>query len=255
MNFGKSIGKLAPLAILATASALSACGGNISFGGEEGVPLAELDTSGDAPSGVALGGEDNVVITSGDSFSIDVDGSNEAVERMRFSLEDGMLAIGRENGSSSGGGTATVIITMPAPETLALGGSGRIEADTMAGNAEIVVGGSGSVAVGRVEADTLEVTIGGSGSVGTAGSAEVLEVNVGGSGTADFAGLQVERAEVNIGGSGGATFRSNGSVEANIGGSGSVMVIGSATCEVNSVGSGSLVCEEEPAAEAADTDA
>ncbi|WP_271079088.1 head GIN domain-containing protein [Aurantiacibacter sp. MUD61] len=245
MNFGKLARRIAPFAALAAATALSGCGDmNISINGEEGVPLSELDFSGDTPTGVAMGGSDAVVITSGDDFTINVDGSDEAIERMRFVLSEGTLAIGRANDSSNGGGIATVLITMPAPETLAMGGSGSITADTMASNAEIVVGGSGSVEVASVDADSLEVVIGGSGSATTSGTADRLEVTVGGSGSALMPDLQTERGEVNIGGSGDVSFSSDGRVEANIAGSGTVRVFGSATCEANTIGSGELICEE-----------
>ncbi len=252
MSFANMARRIAPFAALAAATALSGCGDmNIAMNGEEGVPLAELDMSGDAPTGVAMGGSDSVVITTGDEFTIDVDGSDEAIERMRFVLSEGTLAIGRANDSSNGGGTATILITMPAPGTLAMGGSGTIEADTMASDAEIVVGGSGSISVGSIEADSLEVVIGGSGSATAWGTAERLEITIGGNGSANMADLQVERGEVNIGGSGDATFASDGRVEANIFGSGSVRVIGSATCEANTIGSGSLVCEDVVASEEA----
>jgi hypothetical protein len=243
------IRKIGPFVALAAAAGLSACDGvDVTINGEEGVPLAELDLSGDPPTGVALGGPDAVVITTGDEFAIDVDGTAEATERLRFVLEDGLLAIGRESGSWNDNDTATVLVTMPSVSTLALGGSGSITADSLTGDADIAVGGSGDVAVTNVETESLEVVIGGSGSAEVSGMSDRLEIAIGGSGTASMADLQVDRAEVNIGGSGGATFSSDGRVEANIAGSGTVRVRGSATCEANTIGSGELICE--PADEA-----
>jgi len=244
MNVAKMLRKVGPFVALAAAAGLAGCDGmDVSFNGEDGVPLAELDMTGDAPTGVALGGSDAVVITTGDEFTIDVDGTDTATDRLRFVLADGTLAIGREEGSWSDDDIATVLITMPSPSTVAVGGSGSITADTMAGNAEIVVGGSGTATVQTIEAESLEIVIGGNGNVEAAGSSDRLEITIGGSGTALMPDLRTDRAEVNIGGSGNASFASDGSVEANIGGSGNVRVYGSASCELNSVGSGELICE------------
>lgn len=251
MRVDKFLRTAAPLFVMAAATGLAGCDGvDITVNGEEGVPLSELDMSGDAPEGIALGGSDAVVITTGDEFTIDVDGSEDAVDRMRFILSEGTLAIHREDGSWSDTDQATVLITMPAPSTLALGGSGSISTDGMASNAEIVIGGSGEVLATNIDASSLDFVIGGSGNAEVSGRAERLDMTIAGSGSANMAGLQVERADINIGGSGDVTFSSDGSVEANIAGSGTVRVRGSATCNANSIGSGRLICEEvEEAAE------
>ncbi len=258
MRIHKFMRVVGPIAALAAAAGLAGCDGvNVTFNGEEGVPLSELDMSGDPPTAVVLGGPDAVVITAGDTFTIDVDGSNAAVDRMRFSLEDGSLAIGRAEDTQDASDRATVLVTMPAPSSLVIGGSGSITSDALAGDASVVVGGSGSVSVTGVDVESLDIAIGGSGSAELAGTAERLDVAIGGSGSADMPGLSVERAEVSIGGSGNASFASDGRVEANIGGSGTVRVSGSATCESNTFGSGRLICENASAAadEAVEEDA
>ncbi|QZH76161.1 MAG: DUF2807 domain-containing protein [Erythrobacter sp.] len=225
---------------------------NVNFGGAEGVPLEELDLGGGPPAGLALGGPDSVVITTGDTFSVAVEGSAAATERMRFVLDEHTLAIGRESGDWGDSDVATVIITMPAPDSIAIGGSGRVTTDGLASDAELIVGGSGEVVASGIDGDRLEVVLGGSGRVRASGAAERMNLTIGGSGTADMAELQVGDAEVNIGGSGNATFASDGTVEANVAGSGTVRVRGSAECTINSVGSGSLICEPAgPAGDAA----
>lgn len=245
MRVGNLLRKIGPFVALAAAAGLAGCDGvNVNFNGEEGVPLSELDLSGDPPTSVALGGPDAVVITTGDEFTIDVDGSSEATERLRFVLEDGTLAVGRENGSWSDNDIATVLVTLPSVSTLALGGSGSMTSDTITGDGDIVIGGSGTVTVTNVATDSLSVVIGGSGSAEISGATDTLDVNIGGSGSADMAGLQAGSAEVGVFGSGSASFASDGEVEATIAGSGTVRVTGSATCTVDSYGSGEVICEE-----------
>lgn len=244
MGIGKLIGKVMPVVAMAAAAGLAGCDGlNVEFEGE-GVPLAELDMSGDPPTDVALAAPDTVVITSGDTFTIDVEGSDEARERMRFALDDGTLGIHRENGNWDDTDTATVNITMPAPGTLVMAGSGTMTTDAMSENPDIVIAGSGTLTATGIAAQSMEVTVAGSGTVSASGEVNDLELTVAGSGSADMDGLQVGNAEVTIAGSGDAAFASDGSVEASIVGSGSVRVTGSASCSVDSVGSGELICEE-----------
>lgn len=237
--------RVAPLAALALGATVAGCDRmEIKIDGFEsdGVPLSELDMSGDPPSSLAMLGPDKVIISEGDSLGIDVEGDDEAVEALRFTFEDGMLGVTRDFDLKSKG-SATVRVTMPAPEELSMAGSGSIESFAMADRAGINIGGSGSIKVEEFAADRLDINIGGSGDVSGKGTAERLEINIGGSGKVRLDELQVERADINIAGSGDVSFSSDGTVEANIIGSGDVNVKGSAKCEVNTLGSGSLNCD------------
>ncbi len=137
---------------------------------------------------------------------------------------------------------------MPAPGSLVIAGSGRIETGAIARNAKVVIAGSGS-AIGRdLDVDSLDLSIAGSGSFAANGKARALDLSIAGSGSASLKDLMVDKADVSIAGSGDGVFRSDGDVAANIMGSGVVRVIGRAKCEVNSFGSGKLVCEEAASA-------
>ena len=234
--------RVAPVAALALGTAVAGCDLNIEINGKEGAPLGELDMSGDAPTGLALLGPDAVVITSGDTLDIDLEGDPDAVEAMRFTLEGGTLGILRDSDVYDGNGQVTVRVTMPAPSDLTMAGSGTIKADAVASSADITSAGSGSINVTGVDAEDLEVTIAGSGSITASGTADRLEVTIAGSGGVNMPKLKVDEAEVSIAGSGSVAFASDGEVEANIMGSGSVTVTGDATCELNSMGSGTLTC-------------
>ncbi len=244
----KIIKGIAPVAAVALAAGLAGCDNvDVTINGNEGVPLSELDMSGDPPEAVAMMGPDTVIISEGDTLEIDVEGDSEAVDAVRFVLDDGTLGVLRENDGWKGKGQATIRVTMPAPRELDMAGSGRIESFGMADTAEINMAGSGTIAVAELAASSLEVNMAGSGSVSGAGSADQLEVSMLGSGGVKLDELKADRAEVSIAGSGDVAFASDGEVEANIAGSGNVRVIGRATCEVNAFGSGKVSCE--PAAE------
>ncbi len=238
------IKKLAPVAAMAMAFGTAGCDGmDVRINDTEGVPLAELDMSGDPPTEVVLAGPDTVVISDGDTLDIQVEGDDEAVAALRFSLEDGTLGIHREKDGWDNKGTATVRVTMPSPEELVIAGSGSLEAASLAGNAGVTIAGSGDATTANVSAEKLEVTVAGAGTYNASGAAGELELTVAGSGSARMAGLKVDGAEITIAGSGDAEFASDGEVEANIVGSGNVTVTGEATCTVSSIGSGRVQCK------------
>lgn len=247
-RFDKFIRTVGPFVALAAMSGMVAgCqnrGGEFQFNGSKGVPLSELDMSGDAPTTINLMGPDHVVVSEGADFAIALQGTDEAKDRMRFILKDGTLSIMRQDmdWNDDDGGIATVNVTMPAPEKIVIAGSGQLAASALADEAEIAIAGSGSASILDINSTSLGVSIAGSGHLTAGGKVRELDLSVAGSGTADMAGLEVEDAEINIAGSGEATFSSDGEVNANIMGSGTVTVRGSARCRVHSMGSGSLVC-------------
>lgn len=246
MKFEKLLKALATVAIMAIAGGLAACdGAKMTFKGKEGVPLAELDLSGDPPTEVASFGPDKVDIRTGDALAIDIEGTEEAKMRMRFVRDGDSLGVLRADGDWNDNAVAIVTVTMPAPRKLTVGGSGNLTAAELAADGELNVLGSGKLMVGSVRGGALKVHIAGSGDVSAAGTADSLELNIAGSGSADLAGLKTSNADVNIAGSGDAVFASDGQVKANVVGSGDVTVRGSARCTVNSVGSGTLTCERE----------
>lgn len=248
---------LAATAVLGLAVGVSACNdGNFSINGEKGVPLAELDMTGPAPSEVAMLGPDEVHLVKGDKLTITVDGDSAAKDALRFTLKDGTLGIARQNWKSDGG-HATITVTMPVPSKLVMAGSGTITSQSLGGDkAEITIAGSGNVDAGGIEAGDLQVDVAGSGSLRGTGHAKSLRLTVAGSGNADLDGLKVDDAKIDVAGSGKTRFASDGKVKANIMGSGEVRVRGRATCKVSSMGSGQLICESGPATQdASDADA
>lgn len=244
LKFGKFAKALGPIIAVALAGAVAGCDGNVTFNGEEGKPLAELDLSGKAPEELVLAGPDEVRVTTGDKLAITVEGDPEATDQLRFSLKDGSLAIHRKDKMfGSGDKVAIVNVTMPAPREVVMAGSGKISAAQLASKAEVTVAGSGTIESNGVAGEVLGVTIAGSGNFRAAGNVKSLEMTIAGSGSAQMDALKVDKADVTIAGSGSTTFASDGDVEASIAGSGNVTVKGRARCTVSTMGSGTLVCE------------
>lgn len=240
-NFVRAIAGVAVFGLATTLAGCNASG--ISFNGEKGVPLADLDTSGPAPTAIALLGPDNVRVTRGNTLTVTVDGDDAG--KLRFAMSDGQLGIARE-GWKLGQSTksATVNVTLPMLSDVVLAGSGNLTADQMGGpDTKIVIAGSGTVDARAIDAQSLKVDVVGSGKLRAAGKAKDMKMTVAGSGDAEMDGLNVDTAKVDVAGSGNARFASNGQVSANIMGSGEVRIFGRATCKVSAMGSGKLVCE------------
>jgi hypothetical protein len=235
----------APIVAVALAAGVAGCDGmDVSVNGEKGKPLAELDLSGPPPQELVLLGPDEVRVTQGEKLAITVDGDQAAAAKVRFTLKDGTLGVLRESKSfSTGDGKAVVNVTMPAPRSLTMAGSGKILAPAMAKDAQINIAGSGEIENSGLAGDSLDLTIAGSGSYRGAGNVAKLKLNVVGSGAAAMDALKVDSADLTIAGSGNAAFASDGEVKAQIMGSGSVTVRGRAKCTVEAMGSGKLTCE------------
>ena len=237
-------------AALSGAIALSGC--NISLNGNgDGVPLAELDMSGDVPTAIALVGPDTVVISEGTKLDIQVDGEDAAVTGLRFKIDGDTLTILRE-ADWKGSGGATIRVTMPAPAELTMAGSGTIQAENMAKKAEITNAGSGSISIASITATQLDISMMGAGDITASGTAESMDLSIAGSGTAALDGLKADKAEISIAGSGDVRFASDGTVDVSIAGSGDVTVTGNAKCTKSAMGSGTVTCKPADAATKAD---
>jgi len=190
---------------------------------------------------VALGRHDLVRVKAGDKLGIEVEGGAEAEAALRFFASEDTIRIKRHRDARAE--KLVIDVTMPAPRKIAVGGAGRVEAETLAAEATIAIGGSGDISVANVSAAKLTAKIGGSGRIAAKGSATELELKIGGSGHFVSPDLQVERARIAIGGSGKAELACEGEVDAKIGGSGDIVVRGTPRVSLKAGGSGRLRCE------------
>ena len=256
MKFDRLLKKLAPVLAIAIAAGVSGCDSKVKIdtdtgkvsvtGHSDGKKLSELDLSGAAPDELVLAGPDEVQLTQGDKLAITVDGDPDAADKLRFTLKDGTLSVMREGKWFGGGDSklAVVHVTMLAPKSITMAGSGKITAPVLAREAKVTVAGSGNIESPGIVGDKLDLTIAGSGSFKGAGAVKQLDLTIAGSGSAELDGVKTDKAKVTIAGSGDAAFASDGDVDATILGSGSVKVTGRARCKVSAMGSGELVCEQ-----------
>lgn len=253
MRIEKIIRSVAPVIAVAAAASMAGCSkSETRMDGEKGVPLAELDLSGDAPDEIVLAAPDKVIVRQGERFTIDVEGDEDARDRLRFSLDGGKLGIMRQSTDWRDSDTATINVILPSLRKVTLAGSGDLHSEMPNGPGEATIAGSGKLDLRNLVVEKLDVTIAGSGSFAASGGAKKLDLTIAGSGNANMGRLEAGDAKVEIAGSGNAEFMSDGTVDARIMGSGVVTVRGNARCKVKSMGSGEVVCEgRDPPPEAA----
>ena len=252
--FDRFVRTLAPVAGLAMGAMLAGCSVDMDIGGMDGVTMAELDTSAGAPDSISLVGPDNVIITRGETFAVDVTGDTDAVDAVRFKLDGDELAIGRAEGIGRDIGRAQITLVLPSLRAIAIAGSGDVRSDHMVGAGKVSIAGSGDARVTNLVTESLDISIAGSGNVEGSGRTSSLDVSVAGSGSTRLADVTVNSADISIMGSGDVAFASDGTVEASIMGSGNVDVTGRATCEVSAMGSGKLRCKVSRAGDGAETE-
>lgn len=215
--------------------------GKFHFGGDgEGVPLEELDLTQPAPEKILVLGPAAVRITKGDTFRVRTDG--EAAGGLRFSLRDGKLVIARRDAGENGATMPMVDLTLPAPRSLGVMGSGSLEAGSLASDAKISVAGSGSIRLASIDCERLRVNLMGSGRLQADGKVAKLKLVSAGSGVSELGGLEADKARVAVTGSGSIRLASDGEIEAKLVGSGNITILGRARCQVQSMGSGRFNC-------------
>lgn len=212
---------------------------------ENGKPIGTSPATIESFTRLAAMGPDHVIFKTGDSFTITATGNAEAIDALRYVIEDGRLAIGRKKDGwkLAKGDPATITVTAPSISALSLVGSGNITADKVNGDdVKLSLAGSGNLKVGDVSAKNLKGSIAGSGNFDIAGKATSVDYSIAGSGKLQAGKLATTDAKVSIAGSGDVDLNATGAVKASIAGSGNVNVTGGAKCSSSSAGSGKVNC-------------
>lgn len=138
---------------------------------------------------------------------------------------------------------AAIAITTPGLSTVILVGSGRLEVDRMKGLRVIVtVEGSGRVGIRALDADNASLAVAGSGTIEAAGSAHQVAAVVRGTAEIRAPRLVVSDLILTSESAGAVTMQASRSAKVSALGTGSITVAGTASCQVKKVGSGPLTC-------------
>jgi hypothetical protein len=192
-------------------------------------------------NGVALALPGSVELRIGNTESVTIETDDNLLPLIETVVENGTLKI-RATRRNVNFDTRRMkfVVQAKAVETLAVDGSGSINADPLRGSKVMVaIGGSGSINVKSIDSESLSVNIGGSGDLKVGGgAAKRLTVSIAGSGDVDMGRLQSTDASVNIAGSGDATIAVRDQLKVIIAGSGDVNYYGDPRVSTTVGGSG-----------------
>jgi hypothetical protein len=193
-------------------------------------------------SGLALTMSANVFISQGSQQKVEVEASKDVMDIIKTEIDGNTLKLTTKEGRWRDIGKVSIYITMPVISELSISGSGNMSCQTTvkSEDIEIVISGSGSVSLPKLESSDISVTITGSGNVSLGGnnSQGKLETLITGSGDFNGEELQVANGDIRITGSGSARVNVLKELETNITGSGSVLYKGNPMVNANATGSG-----------------
>ena len=155
-------------------------------------------------SGVVLAGDNNVVVRVGAKRSVVVHADSNLLRRVTTRVRSGRLVIGTTPGNLSARKPMFVTVSLPALEDL------RLE-------------GAGNISVTGIKSRNLSVALPGSGNVDAGGIATKLDVSISGEGTALLRQLVARDANATLSGDGSIMLTATHSLTARISGTGTVL--------------------------------
>ncbi len=224
--------RLALISMLAATPAL---------GAEMNIPVGGFDR-------IALGGSPDVTVTTGKAVSVHASGDQKSLDQLDIRVEGGTLKIGnkRDGGWNFSWGShpqVRIAVTVPMVRGLDLGGSGSIAVDRVkAQSFNASIGGSGNIRVAALDTGAAKFSVAGSGNVDASGHCSSASISVAGSGHLRLAGLKCETLTASIAGSGDIDATATRTADVSVMGSGDARIGGGARCSVSKHGSGSVTC-------------
>lgn len=194
-------------------------------------------------SSVSISVNATVYIEQANTYSVEMDGPADVLEKIEIKVENEKLIIQPENHKTQINKDVTIRINAPDYEAISMAGSAKLVAEGNMNLEELTlkIAGSGSMKFNKLSAEEVEVKISGSGSLYLAGNgAGELSIAIAGSGDMDARNFEVDEMEVKISGSGSCKVYVTGELEASIAGSGSVYYSGAPQIESSVAGSGTV---------------
>jgi hypothetical protein len=242
----KKIFKLLPL--IALSLPLLGCGGFFNFLGDGRVIKASdtvvsetRETSGF--TAVDMRGVGRIILSQGETESLEVSGSDNLVPLVKTSVQAGVLVIEM---------TEKVIITNPNPANvltytigvkeltaLTVSGLGDVEMDGLsASRFDMTISGTGKIDLKGLELEDLDLSLSGMGDVTFSGAAESAAITLSGAGNVNAGGFKLRTARITLSGAGNATLWVTGKLNGEISGAGNVEYYGKPETDVNTTGVG-----------------
>jgi hypothetical protein len=164
-----------------------------------------------------------LVLTQGDTESLEIEASDTDLARITTSVVGGTLRIAQVNPGLGPRGPVTYRLVMKKIASLATSSSGNIRAaKIVADGLRIAISSSGAIVIDGLTAHTLDATLSSSGRLTVAGTVDRQSVQLSSSGEYRAEDLASREASVGISSSGSATVRVSERLDARISSSGNV---------------------------------
>jgi hypothetical protein len=188
-----------------------------------------------------------VYVKQGSPQKVEIEGTDELLEKIKTKVEDGKLIIGPEDkwfNWSWGNEKVTVWVTVATIDALSVSGSGDMVSETKitSSNLNLDVSGSGSMQL-EMDAADVDADVSGSGDMKLKGKCKSFKSDISGSGSVDLSASIAGKADFEISGSGEVhASGTSQAMKADITGSGKVLAANLETdkCKVQISGSGDV---------------
>ena len=184
----------------------------------------------------------------GRSTSARASGSREALERLAIDVTGQTLRVrrnrtGERSGNSVQAGPVTIELTARTLRSARLIGPGTLDVERAEGlRVELAVQGSGRLRATSIAADALSLGLLGSGRIEVAGTAETLRATVDGTGDLDGSALRAKTANIVTNTLGTVAMGVSREATVSAMGLGNVNISGRPTCNVSGPGAGQVSC-------------
>lgn len=197
-------------------------------------------------SGVASSGSWDVMLSYGNSNSIEIEGDENLLEYIETKVENGKLHIkARKNGNIRSKNKIVVYVPISQVKGLYLSGSGDIIGKgnfSNSGTTNVAVSGSGNIKLDFGRFDRIDASVSGSGGIILKGSSNEVDARISGSGNINCKEVVSDDVTASVSGSGNIRVQANTSIDARIAGSGNVYYTGGAkNVRTHKAGSGRIV--------------
>jgi hypothetical protein len=171
-------------------------------------------------AGIELAGANTVVVEVGGTLSVAVTGDDNLVERVTTVVEDGRLVID-DTGSFTTNANMSVAVSIPALDTVELGGAGTMTVEGIA-------------------SDDFSAELTGDGTLEASGTVERLTATLAGTGTLDLHNLVASDATARLEGTGTIRVHASSTLDATLSGTGTILYRGDPTVTMHHTGTGTV---------------
>lgn len=192
---------------------------------------------------IRLDGAGRLIITQGDSESLEIEAEDNIIEELTSEVRDQILVLGfqdqpwRKTVIPTRGITYTLTVTDLTGITF--NGAGDLEMESLdTSSLDLIINGAGQINLNELLADSLTVQISGTGTIDVGGQVSSQSVTIDGAGNYQAGDLQTDATEININGLGSGTVWAIDTLDINIDGGGTLNYYGSpsVTQEINGLG-------------------